>query len=60
MSEPELRGKTLVDCATSLEKLSFIMQDIGIAIADNFPGLSQVIGDYTEVIKQEAAFLREY
>jgi len=60
MPEPKLREKTLMDCADSLEKITFIFQDIGVAIMDSFPGLSTVIGDYTETIKKEAAFLREY
>ena len=60
MPEPELRKKTLMDCADSLEKLSTIFQDIGVTISENFPGLSTVVGDYTDVLKKEAAFLREY
>jgi len=60
MPEPELREKTLMDCADNLEKIAFIFKDLGVAIMDSFPGLSAVVGDYTEVIKKEAAFLREY
>lgn len=59
MPEPALR-KTLLDSAENLEKLSSIFQDIGVAIAEHYPGLSLVIGDYTDSIKQEAVFLREY
>jgi len=44
----------------SLERLSFIFQDLGAAIADLFPGLSLAIGDYIKAIKKEATFLREY
>jgi hypothetical protein len=60
MPDPELREKTLVDCAESLEKLTFIFQDIAGAIADSFPGLSVIVGDYIEILKKEATFLREY
>lgn len=49
-----------MDCVDSLERLSFIFQDLGAAIAEHFPGLSLAIGDYTETIKEEATFLREY
>jgi hypothetical protein len=60
MPEPELRGKTLMECADSLEKISMIFHDIGVTIADAFPGLSAVVGDYTTTLKNEALFLREY
>lgn len=60
MPEPELREKTLMDCADNLEKIAFIFQDIGVAIMDSFPGLSAVVGDYTDHIKKEAEFLKEY
>lgn len=60
MPEPELREKTLMDCADGLERLSFIFRDLGSAISEHFPGLSLAIGDYAEAIKEEADFLREY
>jgi|GEM_PF-2908225 len=60
MSEPKAKERTIMDCADGLEKISFIFQDIGVTIADSFPGLSAVVGDYTDALKKEAAFLREY
>lgn len=60
MPEPKAREKTLMDCADSLEKISLIFQDVGVTIVDCFPGLSAVVGDYTETVKSEAKFLREY
>lgn len=60
MPEPEQRGKTLRDCADNLERLSMIIQDLGLAVAEHYPGISLTIGDCADEIKKEASFLREY
>lgn len=60
MPEPDLREKTLTDCADSLERIYTILQDLSVAISEHYPGLSLAIGDYSEEIKREATFLREY
>lgn len=60
MAEPELREKTILGCAENLERVSMVLKDIGIAISEHYPGLSLIVGDYCNIIDDEASFLREY
>jgi hypothetical protein len=60
MAEPELREKTILGCAENLERVSMVLKDIGMAISEHYPGLSLIVGDYCNIIDDEASFLREY
>jgi hypothetical protein len=55
---PEEKKQTLMECADSLEKISTIFQDIGVVIAETYPGLSAVVGNYNEQLRGEASFIR--
>jgi len=37
-----------------------IFNDLGTAVAEQYPGLSLAIGDYTLALKKEELYLREY
>ena len=60
MAEPESRERTLTGCADNLQRLYLVFKDLGIAIAENYPGLSMVLGDNALELKKEEEFLREY
>lgn len=60
MAEPKQQKKTLFECADNLERLYFILTDLGLAVAENYPGISLVIGDCATAIKQEEEFLHEF
>ncbi len=60
MSEPELREKTILGCAENLERVSMVLKDIGVAVSEHYPGLSMIIGEYCDILDDEASFLKEY
>jgi hypothetical protein len=60
MGEPELIQKTLTDCADNLERLRLILNDLGLAVCDHYPGISLAIGNYADALEEEEIFLRNY